>query len=109
MPTNWPPATAPSWPPPEMQATSFVTADLLTLVRLLQELGFTHAAPTTAENNAFFKNARCDHGDQVIGRMLISPSGTRYPFAVCNDADHREVLVLWPPYNCGAKSGNYTW
>lgn len=109
MPTNWPPAGAPSWPPPEVSTTWLSCSDLRALAALLLSLGFTHAAPTTAENNAFFKNARCDHGDPVIGRMLISPSGVRYPVAVCNDSNHRDVLVLWPPYYTGAGSANYTW
>lgn len=109
MPTNWPPATAPSWPPAELGTTWLSTSDLRTLISVLQEAGFTQDAPTAAERNAFFKDARCDHGDAVVGRMLISPSGIRYPVAVCNDATHRDVLVLWPPYYCGAGSGNYTW
>lgn len=109
MPTNWPPATAPPWPPPEASTTGITTGDLRALALLLLELGFTHAAPTTAERVAFFNQARCDHGHSVVGRMLISPGGTRYPVAVCSDAAHRDVLVLWPPYYCGAGSRNYDW
>jgi hypothetical protein len=42
----------------------------------------------------------------VIGRMLVSPDGLRrYPFAVCNDPVHRDLLVLWPPYYAGCGSG----
>ena len=110
MPVNWPPPTAPSWPPPEIGADWLSCSDIRTLVMVLREAGFTHAAPTVAENNAFFKDARCDHGDQVVGRMLVSPSGVRYPVAICKDAAHRDVLVLWPPYYCGARSGEgWTW
>ena len=70
-------------------------------------ISFTQEAPTASEVTAFFKNARCDHGHQAIGRMLVSPDGLRrYPFAVCNDGNHRDLLVLWPPYYAGAKSGN---
>lgn len=105
MPINWPPPTAPSWPPPELETDWFSTSDLRTLARTMLEYGFTQDAPTTAERNAYFVNARCDHGDTVIGRMLVSPSGTRYPFAVCTDAAHRDLLVLWPPYYSGARSG----
>lgn len=108
MPVNWPPPSAPSWPPPEIGGTWFSTSDLATLVRELLLLGFTQAAPTTAENTAYFTNARCDHNHQVTGRMLISPSGVRYPIAGCNNATHKDVLVLWPPYYCGFGSKNYT-
>ena len=104
MPLNWPPVTAPSWPPPEV-GTSLECSDLRTLVAVLRDFGFTQAAPTSAENTAFFNSARCDHGDRVTGRMLVSPSGIRYPFAVCRDAAHRDLLVLWPPYYAGALSG----
>jgi len=110
MPTNWPPAGAPAWPPSELGTTWLSCSDIRTLVSVLLEAGFTHAAPTTAENNAFFKNARCDHGDTVVGRMLVSPGGIRYPVAICTNSTHRDVLVLWPPYYCGARSGEgWTW
>lgn len=105
MPMNWPPATAPSWPPPEISPTQFETSDIKILTRILLMVGFTQAAPTTAERTAFFTQARCDHGHQVTGRMIISPGGARYPFAICNDATHRDLLVLWPPYYAGAGSG----
>lgn len=108
MPTNWPPAPGsyPPWPPAEIQSSWLSCGDLLTLVHDLRDLGFTQAAPTTEERNLFFKSARCDHGDAVIGRMLISPDGLRrYPFAVCNDPAHRDLLVLWPPYYAGFGSG----
>ena len=106
MPINWPPAGAPSWPPAEISSDWLSCSDLRVLLRVLQEYGFTQAVPTSAENNAFFRDARCDHGDRVIGRMLVSPDGLRrYPFAVCNDANHRDLLVLWPPYYAGWGSG----
>ena len=105
MPTNWPPATAPPWPPPEISSTWFSASDIRIMVRILLDAGFTQAAPTSAENTAFFKSARCDHGHQVVGRMLISPSGVRYPVAACNDGNHQDLLVLWPPYYAGCGSG----
>jgi hypothetical protein len=105
MPLNWPPATAPPWPPPEISATWLSASDVRTLVAVLHEAGFTQVAPTSAERTAFFNAARCDHGHQVTGRMLVSPSNVRYPFAVCNNAAHRDLLVLWPPYYAGARSG----
>ena len=110
MPINWPPTTAPSWPPPEISTTWFTAGDLRCLVSILLEAGFTHAAPTTAERNLYFSSSvRCDHNHQVTGRMLISPGGVRYPVAICNDATHRDVLVLWPPHYLGAWSRNYEW
>ena len=111
MPINWPPPTAPSWPPSEINSAWFSCSNIRTLVETLREAGFTHEAPTSAENAAYFSAARCDHGHTVIGRMLVSPDGLRrYPVAICRDATHRDVLVLWPPYYCGARSGgNWTW
>lgn len=106
MPVNWPPTTFPVWPPVEIGASFFTTSDLKTLLYMLKDLGFTQVSPTTAERNTFFKTATCDDGHAVIGRMLVSPNGSRrYPFAVCNNATHRELLVLWPPYTCGFDSG----
>lgn len=105
MPTNWPPATAPAWPPQELGTTWFSAATLRDLIQELLTAGFTQAAPTSAENNTFFKSARCDHGHQVVGRMIISPAGVRYPFAICNNSGHRDLLVLWPPYTAGSQSG----
>ena len=108
MPVNWPPAagTYPAWPPPEIGAGWLSCSDLRVLIQTLREYGFTQAVATTAERNLFFKNAACDHGDAVIGRMLVSPDGLRrYPFAVCNDPAHRDLLVLWPPYYAGCGSG----
>lgn len=108
MPVNWPPASAPAWPPVELGTDWISFSDIRVLVRNLLELGFTQAAPTAAERNLFFKNATCDHGDAVIGRMIVSPGGVRYPFAVCNNAAHRDLLVLWTPYYCGWDSGRET-
>ena len=108
MPINWPPAagTYPAWPPPEIGADWLSCSDLRVLIQTLSEYGFTQAAPSGAETTLFFKDARCDHGDRVIGRMLVSLDGLRrYPFAVCNDAGHRDLLVLWPPYYAGWGSG----
>jgi len=105
VPANWPPPTAPAWPPSQISSAWFSTSDLRALLALLIEAGFTQAAPTSGENTAFFSSARCDHNHAVIGRMLVSPSGVRYPFAVCNNAAHRDLLVLWPPYYAGSLSG----
>ena len=107
MAVNWPPTsgTYPTWPPPEF-AGGFYASEWLTLIRRLQKDGWTHAATTAQERQAFFNSAQCGAGHNVIGRMLVSPDGTRrYPFAVCNNAADRELLVLWPPYTCGWQSG----
>lgn len=105
MPTNWPPTTAPPWPPAELNISWWSSGDIKNLVWELRELGFTQEAPTSAERTAFFNSAQCDHGHQVVGRMLVSPTGVRYPFAVCNNSGHRDLLVLWPPYYQGYGSG----
>jgi len=105
MPINWPPASAPPWPPLEISNNWLSYSDLLSLVYEMQRAGFTQRAPTVQERNAYFRDARCDDNHQVIGRMIVSPGGTAYPFAVCNNAQDRELLVLWPPYSCGWQSG----
>ena len=106
MPINWPPATAPIWPPPELTTTGFSCSDWVVLIQELKSFGFTQAAPTGPEQSAFFNSARCDDNHSVIGRMLVNPSGViRYPFCVCNNGAHREMLVLWPPFTCGTLTG----
>lgn len=105
MPTNWPPPIP--WPPLELTDGEFTAANLKVFIKVLLEEGFTHEAPTQAERNHYFKDARCDHGHQVVGRMLISPSAVRYPIALCRGASHKDVLVLWSPYYMGAGSRNY--
>jgi hypothetical protein len=78
----------------------------MALLDCLRDMGFTHAAPTGAERNLFFRDTRDDDGHSVLGRMLVSPGGTRrYPFCVCQDPQHRELLVIWPPYTCGPLAG----
>jgi hypothetical protein len=71
----------------------------------LSELGFTLDTATPQERNLYFKDASCDEGHNVQGRMVVSPSGQRYPFAICLDPQHRSLLCLWPPYEMGAGSG----
>ena len=108
MAVNWPPpeGSYPTWPPPELETDWFSCSNLHVLVESLLEHGFTQDAPTPQERNLFFRNAQCDDGHNVIGRMLVSPDGTRrYPFAVCNSPIDRELLVLWPPYTAGWGSG----
>ena len=107
MPLNWPPPTAPSWPPPEISDVWYSASNLKTLWRTLQDAGFTHESPTSAERTAFFQPARCDHDHTVVGRMFISPSAVRYPVALCRGASHKDVLVQFPPNYCGAGSRNY--
>lgn len=98
-PTNWPPSTYPPWPPPELLAEWQSYSSLRALANELVSLGFTLDNATPQENQSYFQGARCDEGHQVTGRMVVSPSGTRYPFAVCRNGAHRDFLVLWAPYN----------
>lgn len=101
---NWPPATYPAWPPPEISEAATLTE----LARFLQSRGYTVANPTNAERTAFFPNSvRCDDGHTVNGRMIVSPNGsTRWPFGVCTNVGHRQALVLWrPEYGLENQSG----
>lgn len=94
--TNWPPATAPSWPPPgyiNLEAGSYDAA-----VQMVQECGATTAQPNGQERSAYFNNARCNDGHTVQGIMVVWPNGTKYPFARCTDVAHLEGLVLWDPF-----------
>ncbi len=104
-PVNWPPDGMPSWPPTETGVTHISASDIRSLVEALHEYGFTKENPTTEETTNYFANASCQHGHTVIGRMLQSPLGTRYPVAICTDSSHRDLLVPWPPYYAGARSG----
>jgi hypothetical protein len=103
---NWPPtATYPAWPPPEFQTDWFSCSDWVVLLHELQKMNFAHDAPSQKERSDFFSSARCGQNHQVIGRMLVSPDTfRRYPFAMCNNGQHRELLVLWDPYTCGFQS-----
>ncbi len=116
MSTNWPPApgTYPAWPPPELGAGWLSFADIQTGIAVLQAAGFTRANPTSQENQMYFRQVRCDHGDPCSGIMIVSPSGVRYPFAYCTGANHKAALVLWvvgydgqgnPCYDLGWGSG----
>jgi hypothetical protein len=105
MPTNWPPETAPTWPPEELGIESWESSDIISLARDLKIHGFTLDTPTGAERREYFNSATCDHGHNVLGRMVVSPGGVRYPFAICNNSAHRDLLVLWPPYYSGCWSG----
>lgn len=108
MPVNWPPpsGTYPPWPPIEVQGVILNFSDIVTMGVWLAEKGFTLQNPTAPERNTFFKNATCDDGHNVVGRMVVSPTGDRrWPFAICNSVADREFLVLWYPYSMGWKSG----
>lgn len=97
MATNWPPTpgTYPAWPPVEIPTTWLSFSSIQVAIDILQEYGFTRANPTAAENNAFFKQVRCDDGHPASGIMIVSPGGLRYPFAYCTGATHKSALVLW--------------
>lgn len=117
MATNWPPAPGsyPAWPPVELATTWLSFSDIQAGIAYLREAGFTRANPTAQENNAFFKNVRCDEGHPCSGLMLVSPGGLRYPIAYCTGATHKSALVLWvvgvdvltglPSYDLGWSSG----
>ena len=98
MATNWPPAT-PTWPPPgysNLEASSYELA-----IEILQEVGAQVVDPTGSENRTYFRDARCDEGHAVTGKMVVWPNGTRYPFGLCNTQHSdgtRHGLVLWFPY-----------
>jgi hypothetical protein len=102
---NWPPQTAPTWPPVETGATALSASNLKSLQSALAGYGFTREVPTTAENTAYFTNARCKQGHTVTGIMFQSPLGIRYPCATCDSTDHKDLWVQYPPYYCGAGSG----
>jgi len=109
MATNWPPApgTYPSWPPTELGISWLSFADIQMGIAYLQAEGFTRANPTAQENNAFFRQVRCDHGDPCQGIMIVSPLGIRYPFAYCTGADHKSALVLWDVSDGTVPGGSY--
>lgn len=95
MATNWPPSNQyPVWPPVEI-GTEIRFSSIQAGINLLIEYGFTRANPTAQENNAYFKNVRCDEGHSCQGIMMVSPLGVRYPFAYCMGATHKSGLVLW--------------
>jgi len=104
MAANWPPAagTYPAWPPAELKSTRLEVSSLPVAISLLQTYGFTRRNPTAAENSAFFRNVRCDHGDPCQGIMIVSPGGLAYPFAYCTGATHKAALA---PYVVGYNTG----
>jgi len=97
MAVNWPPTPGsyPSWPPPESNADWLSFSDVQTGIAILIEMGFTRANPTAQENQAYFRQVRCDEGHPCSGIMFVSPGGVRYPFAYCTGARHKSALVLW--------------
>jgi len=114
---NWPPTPGsyPSWPPSEIESNWLSFSDVQTGIGFLQGLGFTRANPTAQENQAYFRQVRCDEGHPCSGIMFVSPDGLRrYPFAYCTGATHKSALVLWvvgytstgdPCYDLGWNSG----
>lgn len=95
-PTNWPPALGTPWP------AIWSSFDLESFLAHLESIGWTNVAPTAQERSQFFDDARCSLGHPVVGRMVVTTGGVRYPFAGCNtnhDASGaRAALVLWEPY-----------
>ena len=74
------------------------------MIAHLRMRGWTDAAPTNQERTRYFDAVRCDEGHPVVGRMLVSPEGVRYPAAACNTQHHpqvgksRALFYLWPPF-----------
>jgi hypothetical protein len=97
---NWPPATAPAWPPPgytslEFSRTAIQEGLASSPKNTLASLGFTSVNPTQAEK-ADFAACRCEQGHTVDGVILrFAADGKRYPFAMCSDPVHQQFLVLW--------------
>src|SRR3990167_9208236 len=90
--TNWPPTDAPPW-------IDMTVSDLRAMLEALRGLGWTVDAPTGGERNKYFKDVRDGDGHSVRGIIAVSDTGVRYPFAVCTDLSHLEMLSLWPPYS----------
>ncbi len=109
MATNWPPTpgTYPNWPPAELNISWLSFSDIQTGITVLQALGFTRDNPTSQENQTFFRNVRCDHGDPCSGIIIVSPTGIRYPFAYCTGANHKSALVLWDVSGGTIPGGSY--
>lgn len=98
----WPPPSGnyPAWPPVECNVTRLEASDIVALISVLTEFGFTRANPTAQENNLYFRGVRCDENHPTQGIMIVSPLGVRYPFAYCTGATHKQLLVLWGPDYC---------
>lgn len=116
MATNWPPTTGnyPSWPPEELGVHTLTFGNLKLGINHLTKLGFTWRNATPQEVNANFRGVQCDEGHNVNVIFIVSPLGRLYPFAYCNSASHRSVLVPWivgydidgqPVYDAGNGSG----
>lgn len=107
---NWPPdpQTYPEWPPRDwINADYQAFSCLRSMVNELQILGFTlERAKQPDEVIYSFKDVQCGQGHNVQGWMLVTPDGQqRFPFAVCVNATHQELMTLWPPYSAGPQSG----
>ena len=101
--TNWPPATMPVWTGPSF-------SDWRELAFYIQsgqyESGWSiDFTPTGAERNQYFKDALDGDGHSVRGIIVVAPNGIRYPFAVCTDLTHLELLVPFVPYSMGTLAG----
>lgn len=110
MAQNWPPqaGTYPAWPPAELGVSRLEFSSLQAAIAFFQNEGWTKANPTVQENQVFFRQVRCDHGDPCSGIMIVSPTtGRRYPFAYCTGADHKSALVLWDVSGGSVPGGAY--
>lgn len=96
MPINWPPATAPTWPPPGFTNLSF--SGISAAQEFADQVGWTYRDPDATEQAAYFADALCDDEHTVTGFMLVTDLGTAYPFARCTGPEElRAFLMLWGP------------
>ena len=97
-PTNWPPAIMPQWP--DNYASVWRA-----LAQFMRDSGWTIVLPTGGERHKYFEGVLDGDDHPVRGIMVVSNTGVRYPFAVCTDLAHLELLVPWFPYIMGTLSG----
>jgi len=110
MSTNWPPTESyPTWPPIELQTNWLSFSSIQVGISFLTNEGFTRDNPTAQENNAYFKQVRCDENHPCQGIMIVSPLGVRYPFAYCTGATHKSALVLWEVGGVGSGMYDLGW
>lgn len=101
MALNWPPPTAPVWPPAGYSGLQF--GSLEAAQAFAEAAEWTYRSPTNTENRTYFRDARCNEDHTLTGLMLVVDD-IAYPFARCNGpAGERTFMVLWgPDYVAGA-------
>lgn len=97
MPTNWPPANAPAFPPISAESVD-------ALIDTLRANGWSDRAPTNQERTLYaFDSVRCDLGHPAVFRMAVDPGGQAYPAGACNQnhdaAAGEKSRALFLPYD----------